>query len=70
MLIRRFVLSVMLAGAFLGGYRLGQNPNSPDLWGMATKGYVITAEVGKKLVTVLGGEIGPLTQTSSRAIHD
>ncbi len=66
MLIRRIVVSIMLTGAFLGGYRLGQNPNSPDVWAMATKGYTFTAEVGKKLVTALGGKVGPFVQTSAK----
>jgi len=65
MFIRRFVVSVMVTGAFLGGYRLGQNPNSPDVFGMASKSYAFAAEAGKRLVKVLGVQDGPVSQTTT-----
>ena len=65
MLIRRFIVSVMLTGAFLGGYRLGQYPDSPDVFAIASKSYAFTAEAGKKLVGALGGQEGPLLGTST-----
>ena len=66
MFIRRFIVSIMVTGAFLGGYRLGQNPNSPDVFAMATKGYAFAAEAGKTLVKVLGVQDGPLSQASTQ----
>jgi len=37
--MKRLLISMLLAGAFLGGYYLGHEPDSPDIFGWAKKTY-------------------------------
>ena len=48
-MIKRLFLLSMLGGTFLGGYYLGHQPDSPDIFAMAQKGYEKVAGAGDML---------------------
>lgn len=47
--IKRFVLLLLLAGTFLGGYYVGHKPGSPDLFATAEDLYRQAGEAGRDL---------------------
>jgi hypothetical protein len=51
--MRRFIVLIMLAGAFFGGYQTGRLPGSPDLIPIARDAYNQAADVCARLI-VLG----------------
>ena len=42
--MRRLLITVLIVGAFLGGYHLGRQPGSPDIFGWARRNYPEAAE--------------------------
>jgi len=51
--------------AFLGGFHLGQKPNSPDVTGLIGHSYETAAAAGRRLVAVLGGKLPDQDSTRS-----
>jgi len=46
---KKVFILILLAGTFLGGYRLGRRPGSPDIFAWAQQRYRQAAEMGKGL---------------------
>jgi hypothetical protein len=51
--MRRFLVTILIAGAFLGGYYLGGQQGSPDIFGWARQAYPRFAEAGRDFVDSL-----------------
>ena len=50
--IKKVFILILLAGTFLGGYRLGRRPDSPDIFAWAQQRYRRAAEMGKSLAAL------------------
>jgi hypothetical protein len=48
--MRRLLSSILILGAFLGGYYLGGQEGSPDIFAWARRAYPRFAEAGRNLV--------------------
>ena len=64
----RLILLILLSAAFLGGYYLGQQPNSPDIFGAAAKVYAkASSEVNhvshKALAPAEGAYVNPSAES-------
>ena len=65
-----FVLMV-LAATFFGGYYLGREPGSPDIFAAVRDGYEKAAQLGKAFEAAADDEgIGPLDALSDRKASD
>lgn len=60
--MKRLLLLILLSGAFLGGYYLGRQPNSPDIFAWAQKTYHQAADVGHQLSAALNDDPGSTLQ--------
>jgi hypothetical protein len=52
--MKKVIILTLLLGAFLGGYYLGHQPNSPDVFGWADKVYHRVVDAGKQVVSAVG----------------
>ena len=52
--MKKVILLALLLGAFLGGYYLGQQPNSPDVFGWADTVYHRVVDAGEQVVLAVG----------------
>jgi hypothetical protein len=50
--MRRFIVLMMLAGAFFGGYQTGRLPGSPDLIPIARDAYNQAADICARLIVI------------------
>ena len=51
--MRRFLVTILVVGAFLGGYQLGRQPGSPDVIGWAQETDPAVAEAGRSVAACL-----------------
>lgn len=52
--MKTIFLLIVLTAAFLGGYYLGQQPDSPDIFGMAGKAYRQASDIGHQVSAAVG----------------
>ena len=52
--MKTMILLILLGAAFLGGYYLGQQPDSPDIFGWASKTYHQVSAAGREVTAALG----------------
>jgi len=68
--MRRLLVTILIVGAFLGGYHLGRQPGSPDIFGWAQRNYPAAAEAFRSAADSLSSEPasaeGPRAAVSSR----
>ncbi|HUU22641.1 MAG TPA: hypothetical protein VM389_08915 [Phycisphaerae bacterium] len=57
--MRRLLVTILIVGAFLGGYYFGRQPGSPDVFGWAQKNYPVVAEGFQHLTDSLSSEPAP-----------
>ena len=50
--MRKLIILILLAVTFLGGYRTGQYPNSPDVLGYANKAWRAAYSAGRNILAV------------------
>ncbi len=48
--MRKLFILILLSVAFLGGYRTGQSPNSPDVLGYANKAWTVAYSAGRNIL--------------------
>ena len=76
MAVRKFILLILLMGAFLGGYHLGRTPGSPDVFSHARRTYRRASHAGKALAGFINarshdvGEIYPVQDGAARVDTD
>lgn len=66
--MKRLLIGLIVLGAFVGGYQLGQRPNSPDLKPYAVKTYNIIAAAGERLARAAGDKSQPPAENLA-AVH-
>ncbi len=62
-MFRMLFTLIFLGGAFLGGYYLGHQPGSPDIFAWAQDTYNHATNAGNKLSAVIKGEPGNVLET-------
>ena len=62
--MRRLLAIILSVGVFLGGYYLGQQPGSPDIFGWAQKNYPVVAAAIEGVAQSLSGEPGGAVEGS------
>jgi len=60
--MKRLILIILLSGVFFGGYSLGNKPGAPDIRGWAQVGYRQASNIGRRLVSALGGAAETMAQ--------
>jgi len=53
--MRKFLLLLLLMGAFLGGYQVGRSPGSPDVISRARQAYRRASHAGEALAGFVNG---------------
>jgi hypothetical protein len=65
--MRRLLVTILIVGAFLGGYYLGHQEGSPDIFGWAQKAYPQFAEASRGAVASLASTTGEQAAEDPRA---
>ena len=60
--MKKLLLLILLTGAFLGGYHLGRQPNSPDIFAWAQKTYNQAVDAGHQLSAAVNDDSGSMLQ--------
>jgi len=60
--VKKLIVTLMLAVAFLAGYYLGQRPGSPDIFSWGTQKVTEITDVGQKV----GSAVAQGTNTTAR----
>ena len=60
--MKKLLLLILLTGAFLGGYYLGRQPNSPDIFAWAQNTYNQAVDVGHQLSAAVKDDPGSMFQ--------
>jgi len=56
--MRRLLVFLLLAAAFVGGYHVGRQPGSPDIIGWAQDAYPHVVEAGRDVVQAVTDRAG------------
>ena len=58
--MKRLLISILVTGAFLGGYHAGRQPGSPDIFGWARRNVPAMVQAGREVIDSLtAGRSGP-----------
>ena len=60
--MRKLITFILLAAAFVGGYHLGRQPDSPDLFAWAQQAYQQASQAGRQILAMTHGEPNNLLQ--------
>jgi hypothetical protein len=63
--MKTLILLIVLAAAFLGGYYLGHQPDSPDIFGQAQKVYQRVSAAGQQFAAALEAQKNTLSNANS-----
>ena len=62
-MFKKLFILMLLSGAFLGGYYLGYQPDSPDIFAWAKDTYNQANDAGSKLSAIMNDEPGNMLET-------